>query len=190
MTVYIHTSNGTTADAEGIPPATAYAAGRWWDLRTLDPAALAACGWHPLTTTTRPTDTPTTTTDRSVVNQAGAWTETWTVRAWTTDELTAQARLANADTLTTQARTAIAGNQAAITAATTGQIATFKALTDTITGTLATTQTAVRATESAYETYLALTQLAELGELARASAADVADASRPPSNSLPLTLRV
>lgn len=54
-----------------------------------------------------------------------------------------QARLANADTLTTQARTAIAGNQAAITAATTGQIATFKALTDTITGTLATTQTAV-----------------------------------------------
>lgn len=49
---------------------------------------------------------------------------------------------------------------------------------------------AIRATESAYETYLALTQLAELGELARASAADVADASRPPSNSLPLTLRV
>ena len=143
MTIYIHTTDGTTADAEGTPPATAYAAGRWWDLRTLDPAALAACGWHPLTTTTRPTDTPTTTTDRCIVNQAGTWTETWTVRAWTTDELTAQARLANADTLTTQARTAIAGNQAAITAATTGQIATFKALTDTITGTLANTQTAV-----------------------------------------------
>ncbi len=142
MTVYIHTTNGTTADTEGTPPATAYAAGRWWDLRTLDPAALAACGWHPLTTTTRPADTPTTTTDRSIVNQAGTWTETWTARPWTVDELTTQARLVNADTLTTQARTANTTIRT-LTDTTTGQIATFRALTDTITGTLANTQTAV-----------------------------------------------
>lgn len=83
----------------------------------------------------------TRTVNGSVVEQRALTpAETATV---TTDELTAQARLANADTLATQARTAITGNQAAITAATTGQIATFKALTDTITGTLATTQTAV-----------------------------------------------
>lgn len=82
----------------------------------------------------------TRTVNGSVVEQRALTpAETATVTAY--DQ--AQARLANADTLATQARTAITGNQAAITAATTGQIATFKALTDTITGTLATTQTAV-----------------------------------------------
>lgn len=85
---FVHVTAGTV-DMEGVPPATGYAAGRWWDLRTLDATALTACGWFPLVETGRPADTPTTTTDRTVANLAGAWTETWTVRAWTTEELSA-----------------------------------------------------------------------------------------------------
>ena len=48
---------------------------------------LAACGWHPVTDTPRPDDTPGTTHDRSVTDIDGTWTVTWTKRDLTPDEM-------------------------------------------------------------------------------------------------------
>ncbi|MDN5932870.1 MAG: hypothetical protein L0I24_17690, partial [Pseudonocardia sp.] len=62
MTLYAHVT-GTIVDAIGHPPRTVFDAGRWWDLRPMTPAALNPRGWFVVTTTPRPADTDTTTTD-------------------------------------------------------------------------------------------------------------------------------
>ena len=71
------------------PPAIHRAPDRDWDLRDRDPALLAALGWLPVTTTERPADTDTTTTDRSL-GSGETPVEVWTPRPWTVEELTAR----------------------------------------------------------------------------------------------------
>lgn len=103
MTTYAHVT-GTTIDAEGHPPATAYDGTRWWDLRTLDPAALAATGWRPVTDTARPPDTATDTADRTLILVDGVPTVAWSIRPWTAAELAARTANDNRATLTDPAR--------------------------------------------------------------------------------------
>lgn len=82
---YAHVTNGTV-DQIGTPPATGFAQGRWWDLRTLDPAALAATGWVEATTTPRPADTATTTHEPTWAVVNGRAVQSWTERPKTADE--------------------------------------------------------------------------------------------------------
>lgn len=96
MPLYAHTTNGTV-DQVGTPPATAYAEGRWWDLRTLDPAALTATSWVEVTEVARPADTPTNTSDMSWTLTDGKAVQTWTTRAKTTTELAADQAAADRD---------------------------------------------------------------------------------------------
>lgn len=111
LTIYAHITSGTV-DQVGTPPATAYTEGRWWDLRTLDPAALAKAGWVEAVATTRPADTATQTSDMSWTLNGGKAVQTWTVRAKITAELAADTRATNSGTLTAQAVAAIAANKA------------------------------------------------------------------------------
>ena len=90
MTYYARIVNGTI-DQIGTPPAVALAGGRWWDLRTLDPAALAACGWVPVTETPRPADTDTTTSEVGWAITGETVTQKWTPRPWTAEELAGRA---------------------------------------------------------------------------------------------------
>ena len=112
--IYAHVTAGTV-DQVGTPPATGYAAGRWWDLRTLDPAALAACSWLPVVETPRPDDTATTTTDPGWTVGTTTVTRTWTPRPWTAAELTARDQQTVAATLRTGTTTDLAKVQQAIT---------------------------------------------------------------------------
>lgn len=109
MTIYAHITNGAV-DQVGAPPATAYAAGRWWDLRTLDPDALTACGWQPLVELPRPADTSTATADLSYALVDGAPTQVWTIRDKTQAELDAVTVATNETALLTKARTALTVN--------------------------------------------------------------------------------
>lgn len=93
MTVYAHVTAGTV-DQIGRPPLLDQAAGRWWDLRTLDPANLAACGWLPITETPRPPDTAAETFEATYTITGATVTQTWSARAWTADELAARAQAA------------------------------------------------------------------------------------------------
>lgn len=108
--LYAHVTNGTV-DQVGIPPATAYAEGRWWDLRTLAPAALTATGWLEVTETARPADTATQTSDMTWTLTGGKAVQTWTVRAKTQAEKDADTRTTNQGTLTAQAVAAITANE-------------------------------------------------------------------------------
>lgn len=130
---YAHVTNGTV-DAEGLPPPTMLVDGRWWDLRTLDPVALAACGWYPVIATERPAGTSGITSDRTLVYAAGVVTETWTERPKTPAEIDAAIRAANGVTLTdvSAARAALTANGAflALGAPTNAQsLAQIRALT-------------------------------------------------------------
>ena len=58
------------------------------------PALLAACGWHPVTEAPRPADTTEGTHDSSIALLDGLPVRVWTWRAWTSDELVAQAAAA------------------------------------------------------------------------------------------------
>ena len=93
---YAHIA-GAAVDQVGRPPALAFDGTRWWDLRTLDPATLAACDWYPVVESQRPADTATDTYD-----PAYAVTGSSTPRPWTAEELAAQAAAAQykADRLT------------------------------------------------------------------------------------------
>lgn len=81
--------NPTTGQERGTPPTE----GELPDGRTVsgitptNTTMLAACGWHPVTDTPRPDDTPGTTHDRSVTDIDGTWTVTWTKRDLTPDEM-------------------------------------------------------------------------------------------------------
>ena len=61
------------------------------DLRSMDPALLAAHGIHEVVRTPRPDDTATTTHDRTIELVDGVPTVTWTARDKTPDELAADA---------------------------------------------------------------------------------------------------
>lgn len=102
--IFAHVTNGTV-DQTGNPPDTAFADGRWWDLRTLDPVALAATGWIEATTTPRPADTATETSDMSWQVVSGKAVQTWTTRLKTQVELDGEA-----------VRTARAASRAAVKA--------------------------------------------------------------------------
>lgn len=129
MTLYAHATSGTI-DALGQPSATAYDGTRWWDLRTLDPAGLAATGWAAVVEVPRPADTATTTTDLSYALISGAPTQVWTERPWTQAELDQQARQAVATQLVTATSTDLTKLNDAITA-----LATLLA-DDTVAGSL------------------------------------------------------
>jgi hypothetical protein len=122
--MHAHVTNGTI-DQLGTPPATAFAQGRWWDLRTLEPAALAATGWVDATETARPADTGTTTHDSSWAIVGGKAVQSWTARPKTTAELAADGAATNGATIRQQAETALDTNRTylAITAPTNAQIA-------------------------------------------------------------------
>ena len=107
--MFAHVTNGTV-DQIGNPPATAFADGRWWDLRTLDPGALTATGWLPVDETARPADTATTTSDMSWTITNGRAVQTWTVRPKTAAELDGDAAATNSANLRDKARTAITAN--------------------------------------------------------------------------------
>jgi hypothetical protein len=74
----------------------------------------ALCGFVPVVTTTRPADTSTQTSDRSVVVADGVPTEQWTVRAKTQGELDADTAAANNTTIRSQAQTALQTNADAL----------------------------------------------------------------------------
>ena len=129
--LYAHVTSGVV-DQVGTPPATAFANGRWWDLRTLDPAALAACGWVEAVETARPADTGTQTSDMSWTVAGGKATQTWTVRDKTSAELASDTAATNNTTLRDQARTALDTNTTflAVASPTNAQVvAQVKALT-------------------------------------------------------------
>lgn len=96
MPIYAHVA-GTIITQVGVLPRIWNDGTRDWDFRPADlpPAFLASLGWHPITTTTRPADTATTTSDPAPVALVdGVPTQQWTVRLWTAEELAAQAETA------------------------------------------------------------------------------------------------
>ena len=107
--MFAHVTAGTV-DQTGTPPATAFADGRWWDLRTLDPAALAATGWLPADETPRPADTAVATSDMSWTILNGRAVQTWTVRPKSAAELANDTRATNNTDLRTKAQNALAAN--------------------------------------------------------------------------------
>lgn len=107
--MYAHVTNGTV-DAVGRPPDTTWANGRWYDLRTLDPTALAACGWVPATPTSRPADTAATTWDSSWTVSGGTATQVWTKRPKTQAELDSDTLATNTAALLAKADAALSGN--------------------------------------------------------------------------------
>jgi hypothetical protein len=90
--------------------------------------------WHEVATTPRPADTPTSTFDQTIQVVDGLPAMVWVERFFTAEELTDLRRGGNQADLLAKARAALAGNEAAITAATTGPVASFVALPDSLTG--------------------------------------------------------
>lgn len=90
---YAHIA-GAAVDQVGRPPALAFDGTRWWDLRTLDPATLAACDWYPVVESPRPADTATDTYDPAYAVTGSSVAQSWTPRPWTAEELAAQAEAA------------------------------------------------------------------------------------------------
>lgn len=73
---------------EDVPPEWhTDAAGKLWDLRSLDRALLAYLGWQPVVDVPRPADTDATTWVRSIELVRRVLTVVWTERPWTVDEL-------------------------------------------------------------------------------------------------------
>ena len=71
-------------------------------------AQAATCGWLPVVDATRPVDTATKTSDRTLTIVAGKPTVTWTVRDWTADELKGEQTQAAQATLDAAVLTAAA----------------------------------------------------------------------------------
>ncbi len=92
MTLYALVKAGAIVQTGNLP-AVWYDGARWWDLRGATDTKAAQAGWLPVVDTPRPADTATTTTDYSVTLVTGKPTVTWTSRARTTDEISADARL-------------------------------------------------------------------------------------------------
>ena len=104
--MYAHVTGGVV-DQVGRPPRLAYDGSRWWDLRSLDPSALAACSWWPAAETPRPADTQTTTWDSTWTLGGAQAVQVWTERQWTADELAAQAAQAERDATRTAVRAVV-----------------------------------------------------------------------------------
>lgn len=88
----------------------------WWS--GISDAELAECGWFKVVAVTRPADTATTTTDRSITMQAGKPTETWTVRNKTQAELDLERDQTNSTTIRNQANAALDNNRTYLAIAT------------------------------------------------------------------------
>ncbi|WP_353809174.1 hypothetical protein [Agromyces sp. SYSU T00194] len=93
---YVHLTDGVP-DEFGSPPRLSLVDGGWLDLRTLDPAKLAAAGWYPLVRTPRPDDTATTTWDRGHEFDGSQVTVTWTEVPKTQEQLDDEANRATLD---------------------------------------------------------------------------------------------
>lgn len=107
----------------------------WWS--GITEVELNQCGWFTVATVARPADTPTQTSDRSVVVVNNLPTEKWTVRAKTQAELDADRDRANDTTIRQQAITALNDNRTylAIGAPTNAQVvAQVRALTQQMNG--------------------------------------------------------
>ncbi len=107
---------GSTVDALGNPPRVAYDGARWWDLRTLDPAALAATGWFLVTEVARPADTATNTTDATYVKSGSVILQSWTTRTKTAQEVIDATAAANSSTIETNLNADLVTLQAMIDA--------------------------------------------------------------------------
>ena len=111
--MWAHVAAGVIT-AWGDLPSLWWDGARQWDLR--DPATTTAAGWVEVTETTRPVDTPTTTTDETVEIVDGIPTQVWVPRALTPEEITAASATAIAATLTTDMAADSAVIEAAIAA--------------------------------------------------------------------------
>ena len=78
-----------TIDALGTPPDLEWDGTRWWDLR--DPAIRQSRGWLEVTETPRPEPVEGGVHESSVQLVDGLPVRVWTWRAWTADEISAQA---------------------------------------------------------------------------------------------------
>ena len=107
--MYAHVT-GTTVDTIGQPPRLVLQDDQWIDLRTLDPELLASAGWYPLTLTTRPADTASTTTDMSYVYADGKVTQVWTERPKTAAEIDAANAESNRTQIEAKAAQALSAN--------------------------------------------------------------------------------
>ena len=111
--MWAHVAAGVIT-AWGDLPSLWWDGARQWDLR--DPATTTAAGWVEVTETTRPVDTPTTTTDETVEIVDGIPTQVWVPRALTPEEITAASAAAITATLTTDMAADSAVIEAAIAA--------------------------------------------------------------------------
>lgn len=106
--------------------------GQWvLGLRDAPVSLQEACGWFTVTDTPRPTDTDTTTHDRSLELVGNVPTVVWTARPWTADELTARQADNNRTTIDQAITDALAELQAIVDA---------PAVADVPAGTLTTAQ--------------------------------------------------
>lgn len=90
--------------------------------------------WLPIVDTPKPPDTDTDTYVYTLQLVAGVPTVVWVQQPLSVEEQTARRRAANDTVLRERIRQALDGDAAAITASTTGLIATFTALPDDLTG--------------------------------------------------------
>lgn len=150
MPIYAHVKDGAI-DQTGALPSTYWDGTRWWDLRGATNAVAAQAGWLPVTTTPRPDDTATQTSDYSVQLVDGVPTETWTPRAKTAAEQNA-AQIAEAtSTIQAQLQAGIAQIKAARDAAQAdaATAATLKTQAESLSTTIAARKTAVDASTPA-----------------------------------------
>lgn len=89
--MFAHITDGTVDQERPALPDIWRGPDRDWDLRDADDATMHAAGWWQVVDTARPADTATATSDRSVQLVDGIPTVVWTVRDWTSEELTTQA---------------------------------------------------------------------------------------------------
>ena len=88
LVTYAHIT-ADTIDALGNPPDLEWDGTRWWDLR--DPAIRTARGWLEVTETPRPEPVEGGTHESTVELVDGLPVREWTWRAWTAEEIAAQA---------------------------------------------------------------------------------------------------
>lgn len=101
-----------TVTQVGTPPDKAFAEGRWWDLRSLDPVALAAAGWIPAEASLSPAATATVTYDQSWAVVGGKAVQSWTERPKTTAELAADTARASQEVTRTAVKAIVNDLQA------------------------------------------------------------------------------
>ena len=94
--MHAQTDGTTVTRVITAPTQPGWEDGHWQDFTDPDvlTAWLALHQWLPVTETSRPPDTPTTTTDLAYALVAGVPTQQWTVRPWTAEELAAKAEQA------------------------------------------------------------------------------------------------